>query len=179
MYEVGVLSSATAFVTDFLKSVPLGQTLEKGGEGHTYRQRGDFISVLLFLKEGKQAVLFYGKHEKFCSSSSSSSSKFWVSSVSLVTELWSGGPGFKFPPGAKKYFFLFTNVSRQALGPTCSSFQDVSGALSPRVMPPGRETDRSPSYSAGIANAWTSTSAPLYIFMAWCLTQRLIKITCL
>jgi hypothetical protein len=46
--------------------------------------------------------------------------------------------------------FLFTPVSRTALGPTQPSIQWVPGALSPGVKRPGRESDHSLPSSADV-----------------------------
>jgi hypothetical protein len=37
---------------------------------------------------------------------------------------------------------------------------------------PGREADHSPPYSAEFKNAWSYTSTPQYVFMAWCLVKH-------
>jgi hypothetical protein len=63
--------------------------------------------------------------------------------------------------------FLFTTVSKPALGPTQPPIQWVPGALSLVVKRPGRETDHSPPSSDDIKNAWSYTSTPQYAFMAW------------
>jgi hypothetical protein len=36
----------------------------------------------------------------------------------------------------------------------------------------GREADHSPPSSAEVKNAWSYTSTPHYIFMAWCLVKH-------
>jgi hypothetical protein len=46
--------------------------------------------------------------------------------------------------------FLFTTVSRTALGPIQPPIQSVTGALSLGVKRPGREADHSPSSSAEV-----------------------------
>jgi hypothetical protein len=56
--------------------------------------------------------------------------------------------------------FLFTTVSRTALGPTQPPIQWVPGAISLEVKRPGREADRSPPSSAKVKNAWSYTSTP-------------------
>jgi hypothetical protein len=50
--------------------------------------------------------------------------------------------------------------------------QWVLGALSLGVKRPGREADHSPQFSAEVKNAWSYTSTPQYIFMAWCLVKH-------
>jgi hypothetical protein len=68
--------------------------------------------------------------------------------------------------------FLFTTASRTALGPTQPPMQWVPGALSLGVKRPGREADHSPLSSAEVKNAWSCTSTPQYVFMAWCLAKH-------
>jgi hypothetical protein len=62
-------------------------------------------------------------------------------------------------------------VSRPALRPTKTSVQWVPGALTPGLKRPGHEDDHSPPSSAEVKNAWSYTSSPPYVFMAW----RLVK----
>jgi hypothetical protein len=50
--------------------------------------------------------------------------------------------------------------------------QWVPGALSLGVKRSGREADHSPPSSAKVKNAWSYTSTPQYIFMAWCLVKH-------
>jgi hypothetical protein len=68
--------------------------------------------------------------------------------------------------------FLFIIASRPALGPTQPPIQWVPGALSLGVKRPGREADHSPPSSAEVKNAWSYTSTPQYVFMAWCLVKH-------
>jgi len=65
--------------------------------------------------------------------------------------------GFNFWRGLG--IFVFTIVSRKALGPTRPPIQGVPGALSLRVKRPEREADHSPPSSAEV-NAWGYTSTP-------------------
>jgi hypothetical protein len=37
---------------------------------------------------------------------------------------------------------------------------------------PGREADHSPPTSVDVKNAWSYTSTPQYVFMAWCLVKH-------
>jgi hypothetical protein len=66
--------------------------------------------------------------------------------------------GFDFRRGLG--IFLFTTVSRTALGPTQPPMQWVPGALSLGVKRPEREADHSPPSSAEVKNAWSYTSTP-------------------
>jgi hypothetical protein len=56
--------------------------------------------------------------------------------------------------------FLFTTVSRRALGPTQPPIQWVPGALSLGVQQLGHEADHSPPSCAEVKNAWSYTSTP-------------------
>jgi hypothetical protein len=47
-----------------------------------------------------------------------------------------------------------------------------TGDLSLRVKRLGREADHSPSFSAEVKIVWSCTTAPYYIFMAWCLAKH-------
>jgi hypothetical protein len=67
--------------------------------------------------------------------------------------------------------FLFTTVSRTALGSTQPPIQWVAGTLSLGVKRPGREAGHSPPPSAEVKNAWSYISTPQYVFMAWCLVK--------
>jgi hypothetical protein len=68
--------------------------------------------------------------------------------------------------------FLFTAVSRTALGPTQSPIQWVTGALFLGVKRPWREADHSPPSSAEVKITWSYTFIPKYVFMAWCLVKH-------
>jgi hypothetical protein len=62
--------------------------------------------------------------------------------------------------------FLFTTVSRLALGPTQPIYWEP-GALSLAVKRPERESDHSPPSSAEVKNAWSYTSTHPVAFIAW------------
>jgi len=67
---------------------------------------------------------------------------------------------------------LSHTMSRPALGPTQPPIQWVRGALFLGVKRPGREADHSPPSSAEVKNAWSYTSTPQYVFMAWYLVKQ-------
>jgi hypothetical protein len=77
--------------------------------------------------------------------------------------------GFDFRQGLG--IFLFTTVSRTALGPTQPPIQWIPGVF-PGVKQLGREADHSPPTSAGVKNAWNYTFTSQYTFMAWCLVKH-------
>jgi hypothetical protein len=56
--------------------------------------------------------------------------------------------------------------------PTQPPIQRVPGTVSLGVKRQGREADHSPPSSAGVKNAWSYTSTPQYVFMAWCLVKH-------
>jgi hypothetical protein len=58
-----------------------------------------------------------------------------------------------------------------ALGPTQRRIQRAPGNFSLRLKRPGREADHSSLSSDKTENAWTYTSTPQYVFMAWCLAK--------
>jgi hypothetical protein len=64
--------------------------------------------------------------------------------------------------------FLFTTVSRRALGPTQSHIWWLPRALSLGVKWPGCEADHSLPPSIEVKNSWSYTPLPQYAFMAWC-----------
>jgi hypothetical protein len=68
-------------------------------------------------------------------------------------------------------------VSRTALGPTHFPIQWIPGALSLGVKQPAREPDHSLPPSAEVKHAWSYTSAPSYVFMAWCLVKYMDNFT--
>jgi len=72
--------------------------------------------------------------------------------------------------------FFFATASRPDLGPIKLPVQWVSQALSPGIKRPRRGADHSPSSSVEIKNAWSSTSTPPRVFMAWYLIQYRIRL---
>jgi hypothetical protein len=59
-----------------------------------------------------------------------------------------------------------------ALGATQPPLQWVPGTLSLGVKWLGHEADHSPPSSAKVKNAWSYTSTPQYVFMAWYLVKE-------
>jgi hypothetical protein len=84
------------------------------------------------------------------------------SSVSIVTRLWAGRPGFYYRQG--QGLILFTTASRHALWPTQPPIQCVLWDLSPGVKWPRREADHSLPSRAEVKNAWRYTSTSLIRF---------------
>jgi hypothetical protein len=72
---------------------------------------------------------------------------------------------------------VFTTASRPALGPTQLPILWVPGVLSLGLKRPVREADHSLPPSAEIKNAWSYTSTPQYICMAWCLVKHRYNFT--
>jgi hypothetical protein len=72
------------------------------------------------------------------------------SSVSIVTRLRAGRPGFDSRQGLG--ISLLVTVSRQVLEPTQPPIQRVPGVLSPQVNRPGLEAEHSPPSVAYVKN---------------------------
>jgi hypothetical protein len=71
-------------------------------------------------------------------------------------------------PGRVKNF-IFSTLSRPALGSTQAHIQWVTEALSPGVKRPGHEADYSPPTTAEVKKQWIYISTLPYAFMAQCL----------
>jgi hypothetical protein len=67
--------------------------------------------------------------------------------------------------------FLFTAASRLAVRAHPASYPVGTGCSFPGMKRPGREDDHSPLSSVEVKNAWSYTSIPQYVSMAW----RVIK----
>jgi hypothetical protein len=68
--------------------------------------------------------------------------------------------------------FLFTTISRTALGSTQPPMQSVPGALSPGVKQPGRKADHSPPSSAEVKECMELYFHLQYTLMIWCLVKK-------
>jgi len=82
----------------------------------------------------------------------------WDSSVSIVTRLWVGRPGFGSRQG--QGYFLFSTASSPVLRPTQHPVQWVPGSPSLQVKRPEGEADYSPPSSAKIKIACSYTCTP-------------------
>jgi hypothetical protein len=60
-----------------------------------------------------------------------------------------------------------------------ASYPMVTRGSFPGVKRPGREADHSPPSSAEVKNAWSYTSTPQFVFIAWCLVKHRHKFTSL
>jgi hypothetical protein len=78
--------------------------------------------------------------------------------------------GVQFLAGAG--IFVFTAMSRPALGPIQPPIQWVLGTLSPGIKQLGQAADYSPPYSAEVENAWRDTSTPPCFILVWCLIKH-------
>jgi hypothetical protein len=80
------------------------------------------------------------------------------------------GSTVRFPVGPG--IFLFTTMSRLALWPAQPPIQWILEAVSLGVNWLGHEADHSPLSSAKVKKAWSYTSTPPYVFIAWCLVKH-------
>jgi len=69
-------------------------------------------------------------------------------------------------------FFLFTTMSRPALGPIQPPIQWAPQALSPGVKGPGCEADHSSPSNAEAKNVWRYTSILPCVLMVWHLVKH-------
>jgi len=91
-------------------------------------------------------------------------------SVGIETSLRDGRPGFHSRKGAMIGLFIFVTV------PIQPPVQWIPEALIPGVKWPESETDRSPTSSAKVKNAWRHISTPKYILMALCLIKQMTRL---
>jgi hypothetical protein len=90
------------------------------------------------------------------------------SPVSMLTDWMTG---ILFPVWANNFYILAT-ASTPALGPTLPPIQWVSWVLPGGVKLPSCEADHPPPPSAEVKNAWSYSSTPPCVFMAWCLVKH-------
>jgi hypothetical protein len=76
----------------------------------------------------------------------------------------------RFPVGAGN-FSLHHRVQNGS-GDHPASYPVGTRGSFPGGKRPGREADHSPPSSAEVKNAWSYTSTPQYVFMAWCLVKH-------
>jgi hypothetical protein len=82
------------------------------------------------------------------------------------------GYGLGFDSRRRLGIFLFTTVSRPALGPTQPPISWLQGTISLGVKRPVSAADHSPPSSAEVKNAWSYTSIPQYVIVVWCLVKH-------
>jgi hypothetical protein len=80
------------------------------------------------------------------------------------------GSRVRFPAGAGN--FCLHHRVQNGSGAHPASYAMGTGALSLGVKRPGREVDHSPPSDAEFKNAWSYTSTPPNVFMAWCLVKH-------
>jgi hypothetical protein len=80
------------------------------------------------------------------------------------------GSKVRFPAGAGN-FSLHHHVQNGS-GAHPDSYSMGTRGFSLGVKRPGREADHSPPSSAEVKYAWSYTSTPQYVFMAWCLVKQ-------
>jgi hypothetical protein len=87
------------------------------------------------------------------------------SSISILTRLWAGRPGFDSWQG-NDGIFLFNTASRRVLGRIQSPIQLVSGTLTQGLKRLEREADNLPPSRTDVNNASSYTSIPQP--SSWC-----------
>jgi hypothetical protein len=81
------------------------------------------------------------------------------------------GPEVPFPVGAENFFPFSLRPDRLWVPPSLL-FNGYRRALSSGVKRLARGANHSPVSSAVVKNAWSCTSTPQYVFMAWCLVKH-------
>jgi hypothetical protein len=79
------------------------------------------------------------------------------------------GSRVRLPAGAGN-FSLLHRVQNGSGAHPASYLMSTRGSF-PGSKVAGREVDYSPPSSAEVENAWSYTSTPQYVFMAWCLVK--------
>jgi hypothetical protein len=90
----------------------------------------------------------------------------WYTHIYIATGYGLDDRGFGVPSPGRVKTFLFSTLSRPALGSTQPPIQWVPGAPSPGVKRPKREAGHSSPTSAEVKKMWIYTSTPPYAFMA-------------
>jgi hypothetical protein len=93
-------------------------------------------------------------------------SRSWGSLVGIATGYGQDDRAVGVPSPGRVKNFLFSTLSRPALGSTQPPNQWVPGALPPGIKLPGREADHSPPASAEVKKIWIYTSTHPHAFMA-------------
>jgi hypothetical protein len=70
------------------------------------------------------------------------------------------------------YVEFWKDMGQYMCSDTDPPIQWVPGNLSLGVKRPGSVADYSPPSSAEVKNAWSYSSTPQYVFMAWCLVKH-------
>jgi hypothetical protein len=78
--------------------------------------------------------------------------------------------GVPFPRGAR--ITSLHHTFKPALEVIQSATQWVVGSIYLEVKRPGFESDHSPACSGEVNDAWSYTSTPPYVFIAWCLIMH-------
>jgi hypothetical protein len=80
----------------------------------------------------------------------------------------------RFPAGAG--IFSLCHRVQIGFGSHTASCTTSTGSFFPDVKRPGREADLSPLSNVEVKIAWSCTSTPSYVFMAWCLVKHKIRL---
>jgi hypothetical protein len=98
------------------------------------------------------------------------------SSVSIVTRLRVGRPGFDYRQ--EQQFYSLSHRVQTGSGAQPAFYPVGTGGGFRGVNQPGREADHSPPSSAEVKNAWSysSTQPYEYIFVALCLIKHWIRL---
>jgi hypothetical protein len=84
----------------------------------------------------------------------------------ILYDVFCNAPERSSSPSRRGLRIFFTTATRMV------PIQWVPGTLSLGVKRPGRKADHSPPCSVEVKNAWSYTSTPQYVFMAWCLVKH-------
>jgi hypothetical protein len=91
----------------------------------------------------------------------------------MVTRLRAGRQGLDPDRGSERIFIFFPYpASRPVVGPTHPPFKRIPGALSSERKRLGLKDDHFPPSGTEIKNAWSYTSTPPSVYMAWYLIKH-------